>query len=265
MLVGQEKLTDIFKKLADTHRLSHAYLFFGEPQVGKFSFAAALANYLETGDFLKPSRILNDTLIVKPDPEGTIGIDAIRGIKRFLLQKPVYAPYRTVVIASGERMTAQAQHALLKVAEEPPETGLIILVVSNPEVLLSTLRSRLQQIYFPRVSAEVIAKMLTKETKITSAKANGIAKISFGRPGRAMELARSKDHGPRIKNKKELIVEMVENPGLLEENMTEMITELAKEPVKNCKVLRSILDRLTKISQFNTNKRLQLETALWNT
>ena len=45
---------------------------------------------------------------------------------------------------------------------------------------------------------------------------------------------------------------------------TELIAELAEDPIKNYKELKAILNRLTKISEFNTNKRLQLESALWN-
>ena len=57
---------------------------------------------------------------------------------------------------------------------------------------------------------------------------------------------------------------MTENNEVMEEELTEIIAELAKNPIKNYANLKSILNRLTKISQFNTNKRLQLESALWN-
>ncbi|MBI2594696.1 MAG: hypothetical protein HYW38_00310 [Candidatus Colwellbacteria bacterium] len=251
MLIGHQKLTETFKRLIRENKLSHGYIFFGEPEVGKFSFALNLAT---------PS----ETLVIQPDEEGTIGINNIRESKYFLFQKPVYSSRRTVIIDGAERLTLQAQHAILKIAEEPPGAGLIILVLSNPEVLLPTLQSRLQKIYFSRVSSALITAMLTAKFKITKAKAAEIAKLSFGRPGRAIKLLESRKQKVESRNKKGLIEEMIESNDMLAENLTEIIAELAKDPVKNYENLKLVLHRLTLISQFNTNKRLQLESALWN-
>ncbi len=264
MLVGHDKLTETFKRLIKENRLSHGYLFFGEPEVGKFSFALALAAYLETGEFQEVSRPLAEAKVLRPDEEGTIGIGNIRETKHFLLQKPSYSPRRVVVIDGAENLTLQAQHAILKMAEEPPEGGLIILITPNPETLLPTLQSRLQKIYFPRIATGLIAKLLISRFKADKKRADKIAQISFGRPGRAIRLANRKEQIAKSKNKKILIEGMVEDNRLMKENLTEIIAELAKDPVKNYENLRVILDRLTKISQFNTNKRLQLESALWN-
>lgn len=262
MLIGHQKLIETFKRLIEEDGLSHGYLFFGEPEVGKFSFALRLANYLETDEFEEPGRLLNETLTVRPDEKGVIGIDRIREIKYFLLQKPIYSLRRTALVDEAEKLTPYAQQAILKIAEEPPETGLIILVVSNPEVLLPTLQSRLQKIYFPRVSPDLIVKLLS-EFKITKARATEIANLSFGRPGRAIRLANGKEQMARS-NKKTLIEKMAENPNSLEENLTEIIAQLAEDPLKNHRELKAILNRLVLISEFNTNKRLQLESALWN-
>ena len=264
MLIGHEKLTKTFKRLIQEDKLSHGYIFFGEPEVGKFSFAAGLAAYLETGEFHKLSRPLGEALIIRPNEEGTIGINDIRESKYFLFQKPAHSLRRTVIVDGAERLTSQAQHSLLKIAEEPPASALIMLIVSNPEALLPTLQSRLQKIYFSRVNSKLITAMLAKQFKITKEKAAEIAKISFGRPGRAIRIANSKGQIARGRNKKTLIEEMIESNGAMEEQLTEIIAQLAKDPVGNCEKLKSILNRASLISQFNTNKRLQLESALWN-
>ncbi len=263
-LVGHEKLTETFKRLIQEDKLSHGYLFFGEPEVGKFSFALRLASYLETKEFQEPSRLLNEILIIRPDEKGTISIDRAREAKYFLLQKPVYSLRRVVLVDEAEKLTPHAQHAILKITEEPPPAGLIILITPNPEVLLPTLQSRLQKIYFPRVNSGLIVKLLS-EFKITKTKAAEITDLSFGRPGRAIKIVESRKQKIENRNKKELIEEMTESPELLAENLTEIIAELAKDPVRNYKELGSILNRLTLINQFNVNKRLQLESALWNT
>ena len=146
MLVGHEKLTETFKQLIKDDRLSHGYIFFGEPQVGKFAFALSLATYLETGEFGESTRPLGETSVIQPDEEGSISINSIRNSKYFLFQKPVYSSYRVVIVNDAEKLTPQAQHAILKIAEEPPGTALIILIVSNPDALLPTIQSRLQKI-----------------------------------------------------------------------------------------------------------------------
>lgn len=265
MLIGHEKLTKTFKRLIREDKLSHGYIFFGEPGVGKFSFAVSLATYLETGEFQQLPRPLGETLIIRPDEEGTIGINEIRNSKYFLFQKPSHSPRRTVIVNDAERLTPQAQHAILKIAEEPPVSALIILIVSNPEALLPTLQSRLQKIYFSRVSSTLISAMFARQFKLTREKADEITKISFGRPGRAIKLLENRKQKIENRSKKEAIEGMTESNEAMSEYFTELIAELAKDPIKNHKNLRSILNRLTLISQFNTNKRLQLESALWNT
>ena len=264
MLIGHDNLTQNFKKIIDGNKFSHAYLFFGEPEVGKFSFALALGNYLETGSFDEPSGPLTETFIIRPDEKGTIGIDSARELKRFLLQTPVRSSRRMVIIDNAEWLTAQAQQAILKIVEEPPQTALIILIVSNSDSLLPTLQSRMQKIYFPRVATALIVSMLVKKVRVAKTESTRIAQISFGRPGRAIKLAGNRKQESGIRNKKELVGGMVEDPEFLREQLSEIIAKLARDPVKNYKTLRSIIGRLTKISQFNTNKRLQLESALWN-
>ncbi len=268
MLIGSEKLETAFKQLAKTNRLSHGYIFFGEPETGKFSFALALAAHFESGIF-EPTEILYETLILKPDEKQSIGIDAIRDLKRYLSQTPINSRYRIGIINDAERLTDQAENAILKIAEEPPPTGLIFLIVANPEVLLPTLQSRFQKIYFPRVASGAIQKLLQREFKLSKTEAEKIAQISFGRPGRAITLAANKTSIiNRVSQLKQLkrasIEEASETSGHLE-LVSEVMAELGRDPIKNYRELKSILSRLTILSQFaGANKRLQLEAALWN-
>ena len=86
-MFGHKDKINLFKKLADEDKLSHAYLFFGEPQVGKFLFALSLANYLEKNIFeLKESdkRPFEEALIIESGENGLIGIDEIKKISNFV-------------------------------------------------------------------------------------------------------------------------------------------------------------------------------------
>lgn len=255
--------------MVKNERLSHGYIFFGEPQVGKFSFALSLANFLETKEFNSSTRMLSEALIIKES-----GIDCVREIKAFLWQKPQNSPKRTVIIDNADMLTAEAQSAILKITEEPPEHTLIILIVSNLNNVLPPILSRLQKIYFSRVGKNEIAEFLFKEMGVKKEKAGEFADLAYGRPGRAVDLINNKDlsgadeaaqkflrsagYG-RSQFIKQFIEDQKERPELLDKFFENLIVILRKDPVKNHQMIRSVLSRLFLIKSYNTNKRLQIE------
>lgn len=220
-----EVLRDDFKKLIFSDRLSHAYLFFGgnEPdRESKFIFSWSIANFLENNVFEPPRKQLNELLLIRPNEEGNIGIDESRALKSFLYQKPIFSKKRTVLIKEGERLTPQAQSAILKIMEEPPEPALIILIVRNEDSLFGVLKSRFQKIYFP---PEPI-----KETK----------------PAK-----------PDYFN----LEDIVENDKV-DEFFESLLARLGRDPLKNSRELKETLRRYVLLKQYNVNKKLQLRTLM---
>lgn len=273
MLVGRDNLVKIFKRLADGDKLSHGYLFFGEPQVGKFAFAREFANYLENGDFGEPLKILEETLIIAPDEKNSIGIDAVKSLAGFLYQKPIFSKRRTAIIRDAQNLTSEAQNAALKIIEEPPFQSLIIFVVSDGDLLLPTLSSRLQKVYFPRVSAKKIADLLlVLDKNLGKKKAEQIALASFGRPGRAVDAINLREESEKTEKivrifltgslNKDFLDAIIENN--LDKFFEFLIIELKKDPIKNFKILKEALKRIALIKMFNVNKRLQLKAMLTN-
>ncbi len=204
MIIGHEKLINDFKKLATDGNLAHGYLFFGTPRVGKKLFAVYLANFLENGKFEEP-KILTDFFLIEPGTEKTtrgdgstmlttrssrtIGIDQVRQLKNFLMQKPIMSKLRTAVINDSEFMTSEAQNAILKIAEEPPQQSLLIIIANDSEMIMPTLSSRLQKKYFSSVKKELVKKLL-KETGVSKdEEAKKFADESFGQPGLAKLMA----------------------------------------------------------------------------
>ncbi len=281
MLLGHDNLIKVFKNLAETDNLFHSYIFFGEPNVGKATFARYLGNFLEFGKFEEPKTILNELMMIRPDfkkSDGSIGIDAVRGIKRFLYAKPVRSKRRLVVIDDGGDITPQAQNSILKIAEEPPKAGLIILIVSNPESLLNTLQSRFQKVYFKRASTDMIKEYCLKEMKLEIKKASQIAALSFGRIGRANTIATDRNwfsinkEVEKFLNSKasqsSIFRKLVdpENKDKLKLFLTELIANMSKDIDGNHLKLLPILKRLSLMSQFSVNKKLQLTAGLlWTT
>ena len=195
----------------------------------------------------------------------------MREIKNFLWQKPANSGKRLAVINDADNLTPEAQNAILKITEEPPEHSVLILIVNQPDNLLPALLSRLQKIYFGRLGDEEMAEILKAQSSRLKAE---IISSSFGRPGRAMRLVsdsitkEAKDYArgflkladyQRSKLIKELVDNQRDKPKLMDYFFEELILELNKDGIKNARILKSVLHRLFLIKSYNVNKRLQLE------
>jgi hypothetical protein len=119
-------------------------ILIGHQGAGKF----ALAKYItETALLINNIDNYAYSLIVSPTKD-SITIDNIRSIERFLLLKvPSFKSInRSIIIDQADKLTKEAQNALLKTLEEPPKDSLIILTVNNLNSLLSTITSRAQKL-----------------------------------------------------------------------------------------------------------------------
>ena len=90
-------------------------------------------------------------------------------------------------------MTVQAQNALLKTIEEPPEYAIIILLTTNADTFLPTILSRCVVLNIRPVKEELIKNKLMWEYGIGAYEASVAAVFSGGNPGKAVELATSED------------------------------------------------------------------------
>lgn len=131
---------------------SHAVLIHGELGAGKQKVALALAQSL-----LGPRSLDLQPYFTHITPDGkSIGIEKIRELQNFLQLKTTgqHAIRRVAVIADADRMTDEAQNALLKALEEPPADTVIILTASRLQGLKATILSRAQQLHIDRVSLD---------------------------------------------------------------------------------------------------------------
>ncbi|MBI1869377.1 hypothetical protein HYS11_00200 [Candidatus Gottesmanbacteria bacterium] len=120
-----------------------------------------------------------DRLLVKANP--TIGIEEVRGIKSWLTTKPANGNNKAVVIANGGQMTTEAQNAMLKVLEEPPDSALIIVCAGSTEALLATIVSRCSIFSILNPGS----KSQTREKAISVT----LADLNTASPGEKLELA----------------------------------------------------------------------------
>lgn len=89
-----------------------------------------------------------DHLTIEPETDtSSIGIEQIRGLKTWATLKPFQTTFKVVLIKKAQNLTVEAQNAMLKLLEEPPEATVIVLTVDDAKNLLSTVVSRCTQIF----------------------------------------------------------------------------------------------------------------------
>ena len=169
-IIGHEKVKTKLEKIITSESISHAYLFSGKEGIGKRTLAIEFAKSvmcIESSNFDycgKCESCLtfgsgNDFKIIAPT-KNVIKVDEIREFCSELFLKPTQTTHKVFIIDDAECMNEQAQNALLKVLEEPPLYATIILITSNKEKLLNTIKSRVVDIQFDFLSADEIKQFL---------------------------------------------------------------------------------------------------------
>ena len=172
-IIGNEKNKELLKNIIDSNNIAHSYMFVGKDSIGKLLFAkefskAILCTSGEKACNKCKSCIEFDTNN-NPDfsilePEGnSIKIDQIRELTKKVYEKPVVSSRKVYIINDSQVMTKEAQNSLLKTLEEPPEYVTIILITSNENTFLPTIKSRCTKVSFNRLTNNELANILEKE------------------------------------------------------------------------------------------------------
>ena len=170
-----------------SNMISHAYMFEGPSGVGKNTMARELAATL-----LDMENLFNSPDYIEITPDGnSIKIAQIRKLQSDILVKP-YKSYKIYVIDEAQKMTVEAQNALLKTLEEPPKYAIIILITNNKESLLDTIKSRCEIIKFTPIPLVEVADYLT-QIGVDKNRASLLANFSRGSMQKAIELSESED------------------------------------------------------------------------
>ncbi len=107
--------------------------------------------------------------------------------------KPYSSPRKVYIMNEGEKMTVQAQNALLKTLEEPPEYTVILILTTNVESLLPTILSRCVVLNMKPVKDREVKQFLMETMQIPDYKANICTAFARGNIGKAKILASSED------------------------------------------------------------------------
>ena len=228
-IIGHDRVKDHLQKAIEYHKVSHAYILAGEEGMGRKTLAKAFAMTLlcERSD-KEPCmqchacrQILSgnhpDVIWVTHEKPASIGVDDIRTqINDTIYIKPYSSSYKIYMVDEAEKMTVQAQNALLKTIEEPPSYAVIILMTTNQEVFLPTILSRCIQLNLRPLKNHLVSDYLTETMGVPEEKANIYAAFARGNLGKAIHLASSEEFSllfrqvlTLLKNIKEMDIAML--------------------------------------------------------
>ena len=135
-----------------------------------------------------------DIIYISHEKPNTIGVEDIRvQINGDIAIKPYSSPRKIYIINEGEKMTPQAQNALLKTLEEPPEYAVILILTTNVEAMLPTVLSRCVVLNMKPVSDRLVKKYLMEQLAVPDYKANISVAFARGNIGKAKMLASSEE------------------------------------------------------------------------
>lgn len=205
-VIGHEMVKDHLKKAIEYNKISHAYILAGEEGMGRKTLAKAFATTLLCERSNKEpcmachscKQILSgnhpDVIWATHEKPASIGVDDIRlQINDTIMLKPYSSAYKIYVVDEAEKMTVQAQNALLKTIEEPPSYAVIILLTTNEGAFLPTILSRCIQLKLKPLKTQAISTYLTESMGISESQADIYAAFSRGNLGKAIHLAASEE------------------------------------------------------------------------
>lgn len=204
-VIGQEKIVEHLRTAVKTGKVSHAYILQGERSAGKEFIAKVFAAALQCekgegepcGECRSCKQAENgnqpDIIRVTHEKPNTIGVEDIRKITGDIAIKPYSSTRKIYIVNEAEKMTVQAQNALLKTLEEPPEYAVILLLTTNVDTLLPTIQSRCVLLTMKPVADEQVRKFLMKDLKIPEYKADVCVAFARGNVGKAKALASSEE------------------------------------------------------------------------
>jgi DNA polymerase-3 subunit delta' len=193
-IIGHDKIVKLLDKAITRNGVSHAYLFYGPENVGKFTVALEFSKKLTNNI----TGINPDLIIIRPEVEEKKGItkkrdikiDQINDLNHQLSLSRQQGNYKVVIIDEAERLNKNAQNSLLKTLEEAGPGIVLILVAHDQRRLLPTILSRCQKMRFGTVPEGELVQELEKRGLRAR---RDIIFWSLGRPGLLIELVENQD------------------------------------------------------------------------
>lgn len=205
-IIGHQDTIAHLKAAVSTGKVSHAYLIEGAVGSGKMMIAEAFAAALmcETqgeeacGQCSACHRASThnhpDIHYITHEKPGLISVDEVRRqITADVQIRPYEGKYKVYIVEDAHLMNVMAQNAILKTLEEPPEYVVLLLLTTNSESLLETIRSRTVALPLRSIKDRQIEQFLMEKKGVPDYQSRLCAAFAQGSVGRGIELALSEN------------------------------------------------------------------------
>ena len=200
-IIGHEWAVANLQRAVTDDRPAHAYAISGPAHIGKTTLARSLALALNcrSANSARPCLQCRSCQLISADkhadvrllaPDGAhLKIDQVRALQHDLSLRPVEGRYRVAILDQFETATTEAQNALLKTLEEPPDYAVLIVLTADPELLLPTIVSRCQALALRPLTTAQVREALIGRWGLSADRADVLAHWSGGRLGWAVAAA----------------------------------------------------------------------------
>ena len=205
-IIGHEDVVRHLQTAIEAGKVSHSYLLSGARGSGKKTLANTFAAALQCrGQGQKPcmecesckkaaGRNHPDILTVVHEKPAVISVDEAREqLVNDVQIRPYQGPYKVYIVPDADLMNVQAQNAILKTIEEPPEYAVFLLLTTNADSLLPTIRSRCVRLDLKVIGDDLIRNYLMEHLHVSDYEAEIDVSLAQGSIGRAREAAVSQE------------------------------------------------------------------------
>lgn len=201
-IMGHKKQISFLTKTLNKNQLVHAYIFNGHSGIGKLLVASTLmASILCDSSDIEPcgecqscKKIATDNhpdiMVIEPE-SGSVKNQQVEGFQKFVSIKPYESNHKIILIEDADTMTISAQNRILKILEEPPSYVIIIMLTTNINRLVPTIRSRCLAMNFQAVPVDMIASYIMDNYSIDESRSRVVANFSKGSFEAALKMLES--------------------------------------------------------------------------
>ena len=271
-IFGNNSIKKVLEQSIYSNKVSHSYLMIGISGIGKKMIATEFAKGIlclsenKSCNYCKSCIEFdgnNNPDFLCIEPEGSsIKIGQIRELQKRIQEKPIISEKKVYIIDQADLMTKEAQNCLLKTLEEPPEFATIILVGTNENVFLTTIKSRCMILHFNPIEDMYIKNYLDEKYQIKNISQN-MFDIFQGSIGKAILLKDNQEKYIKL----EKIIEQLEQTDLIDViNKADILYKSKEEIFEMLDYINIILLKKAKNNYVytkcikiveNTKKRLQ--------
>ena len=180
-IMGHKNIVNGINKRSINDSFSHANLITGDDGIGK----SIVAKYLASVIIGKKNNSESIDIVRYYPSSNSFGVDEVRNIIDEVNKKPYEGDRKVLILYKCDKLTVQAQNALLKTIEEPPQGVYLILLSDSLETILDTIQSRCQVYKLTPLSKEEISSYIEDKYPSLSLDAKQAAlAYSTGVPGK---------------------------------------------------------------------------------